>query len=205
MAIISSAVAAEDATHEIDAAVSGEEHAGAAGTLAHGGAHEGGAFPPFETSNFAPQLVWLAVIFGLLYVLMSRLALPRVAGILANRENTIGSNLDTARDLQAKAHAADAENNATLQTKKAEAQAIGRNGQEKIAAEIGALRTSAEKKFAEELAAAEARIAGEKAEALTHVESLAKEAAANIVAKLTGAQVDKQTIAAAYRNLPNGR
>jgi F-type H+-transporting ATPase subunit b len=204
MAIISSAVAAEDATHENPAAAGGEEHAGAAGTLAHGGAHESSAFPPFETTNFEHQLVWLVLVFGLLYLLMSRIALPRVANILAHRENTIGSNLDAARELQAKAHAADAQNNATLLAKKEEAQAIGREGQEKIAAEVGGLRASAEKKFAEELAAAESRISAEKAEALNHVESLAKEAASTIIAKLTGAHVDANAIAAAYRNLPKG-
>ncbi|QGM47704.1 ATPase [Methylocystis heyeri] len=204
MAIISSAVAAEEATHENHAVAGDEEHAGAAGTLAHGGAHEGGAFPPFETANFEHQLVWLVLVFGLLYVLMSRIALPRIAGILAHRENTIGSNLDAARELQAKAHAADAQNNATLRAKKEEAQAIGREGQEKIGAEVGALRANAEKKFAEELAAAESRIAAEKAEALSHVESLAKDAAAAIIAKLTGAHVDANVIAAAYRDLPKG-
>lgn len=201
MAIISSALAAQEATQENAAAESGAEHAGPAGSLAHGGAHEGGAFPPFDTSNFAPQLVWLVLVFGVLYLLMSRLALPQVAAILATRENTISSNLDAARDLQVKAQAADAENNATLRSKKDEAQAIGREGQQKIAAEIGALRSSAEKKFSEEIAAAEARIAAEKAEALTHVESLAKEAAASIIAKLTGAQVDAKTLAAAHRDI----
>ncbi len=200
MAIISSALAAQEAKQD-HAAESGAEQAGAAGSLAHGGAHEGGAFPPFETSNFAPQLVWLVLVFGVLYVLMSRLALPRIAAILATRENTISSNLDAARDLQVKAQAADAENNATLRSKKDEAQAIGREGQQRIAVEIGALRSSAEKKFSEELAAAEARIAAEKTEALTHVESLAKEAAASIIAKLTGAQVDAKTLTAAHRDI----
>jgi len=199
MAIISSAYAAQEASQETNSAEGGAEHVDAAGSLAHGGAHES-AFPPFETSNFAPQLVWLALIFGVLYLLMSRLALPRVATILSKRETTIGSDLDAARELQGKAQAADAQNNATLQAKKDEAQTIGREAQQKIAAEVGALRSAAEKKFAEEIAAAEARIAAEKTEALTHVESIATDAAASIVAKLTGAQVDKATLSAAYRN-----
>ncbi|MGA8170078.1 MAG: ATPase [Methylocystis sp.] len=194
MAIISSAYAAQEASQET---TSGEGES--AGSLAHGGAHEQG-FPPFQTSNFAPQLVWLVLIFGVLYLLMSRLALPRVAKILSTRETTIGSDLDAARELQTKAQAADARNNNTLRTKKDEAQAIGRDAQEKTAAEVGALRSAAEKKFGEQIAAAEARIAAEKAQALTHVESIATEAAASIVAKLTGAQVDAATLTAAYRN-----
>ena len=185
MAIISSAYAAQEASQEINPAEGGAENAGAAGSLAHGGVQKG-AFPPFDTSNFAPQLVWLVLIFGVLYLLMSRLALPRVATILSTRETTIGADLDAARESQAKAQAADAQNNATLRTKKEEAQTIGREAQQKIAAEVGALRSSAEKKFAEEIAAAEARIAAE--------------AAAAIVAKLTGAQVDGAKLSAAYRD-----
>ena len=177
-----------------------DSHAGATGSLEHGGAHES-AFPPFETSNFAPQLVWLALIFGLLYLLMSRLALPRVATILSTRETTIAADLDAARELQTKAQAADAQNSTTLKAKKDEAQSIGREAQQRIAAELGALRAASEKKFAEEIAAAEARIAAEKAQALTHVESIATEAAASIIAKLTGTRVDGSILSAAYRNV----
>jgi F-type H+-transporting ATPase subunit b len=199
MAIISSAYAAQEASQETNSAEGDTENASAAGSLAHGGVHRG-AFPPFDTSNFAPQLIWLVLIFGVLYLLMSRLALPRVATILSTRATTIGADLDAARELQAKAQSADAQNNGTLKAKKDEAQAIGREAQAKIAAEVGVLRSSAEKKFAEQIAAAEARIAAEKAQALTRVESIATAAAASIVAKLTGVQVDSATVSAAYRN-----
>jgi F-type H+-transporting ATPase subunit b len=172
--------------------------AGEAGSLAHGGAHES-AFPPFETTNFAPQLVWLALVFGLLYLLMSRFALPRIASILSTRETTIGADLDAAREMQAKAQAADTHNTTTLEAKKAEAQSIGRDAQAKIAADVTAMRASAEQKFAAEVAAAEARIAAQKADAMKQVENIATEAAIRIVTKLTGVTVDPATIAAARR------
>ncbi len=82
--MIISPARAEDAPNE-----GAGEHQGAAGSLAHQGAHEGSAFPPFDTSNFAPQLIWLALVFTLLYVLMSRVALPRVGKILTTRRTTI--------------------------------------------------------------------------------------------------------------------
>jgi len=190
--IISSAFA-QEAPQEGEAATH-------AGTVEHGGAHES-AFPPFESSNFAPQLVWLALIFGLLYLLMSTVALPRVRKILVNRRTTIDSDLEASRELQAKATSAAQRNEATLAAKKEEAQAIGREAHEKIAAEISAARASAEQKFAAALAGAEGRIAAEKSQALAHVESIATEAAAEIVAKLTGASVDPATVASAYANV----
>ena len=195
MAMISSA-AAQEAPHEShngDAA----EHGASAGTLAHGGAHEG-AFPPFQTENFAPQLVWLALIFGVLYLLMSAVALPRVARILGTRQTRIAGDLDASRDMQTKAQAAAAENDATLRRKREEAQTIGRDAQQKVAADIAAQRASAEKKFADEVAAAEARILAAKSQALGNVENIATEAAASIIEKLTGARVEPATLTAEY-------
>jgi F-type H+-transporting ATPase subunit b len=197
MSVIISSAWAEEAQPE------GQPEA-QAGTLEHGGAKES-AFPPFETSTFAPQLVWLALIFGLLYLLMSRLALPQVASILSKRRTTIDSDLDASRELQAKAQSAAQRNDATLQAKKEEAQAIGREAHEKIAVEIGAARAEAERRFAAALAEAETRIGAEKAQALTHVESIATDAAAAILAKLTGAPGDPAAIAAAYRNVTTGQ
>lgn len=188
MAIISSAHAAEaeQETHESVGAPGGEAH------------HEGG-FPPFQTENFAPQLVWLVLIFGLLYVLMSRLALPRVGGIIENREARIAADLDASRDMQAKAQAAAAANDENLRLRREEAQAIGRDAQQKIAAETAAQRTLAETQAAEKIRAAEERIAAAKAQALGNVEQIAVDAAAAIVQKLSGASVDTARLVAEYR------
>jgi hypothetical protein len=92
-------------------------------------------------------------------------------------------------------------NDATLAAKKDEAQAIGREAQAKVAAEAVAHRAAAEQKLAQALAAAEQRIAAEKAEKMAQVESVAKDAAAAIVAKLTGASADAAAIEAAVRSL----
>lgn len=181
MAIISSAFAAEgeQTTHE---------------TVGAGEAHHEGAFPPFQTENFAPQIFWLVVIFGLLYVLMSRIALPRVGGIIENRGAKIASDLGAAREMQSKAQAAAAANDENLRRRREEAQAIGREAQNKIAGETAKQRTIAESQAAEKIRAADERIASAKAKALANVEQIAEEAAAAIVEKLTGAKVDKSTI-----------
>ena len=68
-----------------------------AGTLAEGGEkHEGGAFPPFDSTHFASQLFWLAIVFAAIYLLMSRIALPRVADILETRRLKIASDVESA-------------------------------------------------------------------------------------------------------------
>lgn len=188
MTFISSAFAAEGAqeTHESVGAPGGEAH------------HEGG-FPPFQTENFAPQIVWLVVIFSVLYVLMSRLALPRVGGIIENRAAKIASDLDASREMQAEAQAAAKANDETLRLRREEAQAIGRDAQQKIAADAAARRTAAEADAAEKIRAAEARIVAAKNDALANVEQIAVEAAAAIVEKLTGARADLSQLKAEFQ------
>lgn len=192
MAIISSAHAAEteQETHESVGAPGGEAH------------HEG-VFPPFQTENFAPQLVWLVVIFGVLYLLMSRIALPRVGGIIENREAKISSDLDASRDMQEKAKAAAAANDENLRLRREEAQAIGREAQQKIANDTAAQRSRAEAEAAEKIRAAEERIAAAKNSALANVEHIALDAAAAIVEKLTGAPADRSRLTAEYQSVKN--
>jgi F-type H+-transporting ATPase subunit b len=172
-------------------------------TVGEGKAHHEGGFPPFQTENFAPQLIWLVLIFGVLYVLMSRIALPRVGGIIENRDAKISGDLDAARELQAKAQAAAAANDENLRLRREEAQGIGRDAQQKIAAETAAQRTRAEAEAAEKIRAAEARITSAKAQALANVETIAVDAAGSILEKLTGAKVDASTLASAYQSVKN--
>lgn len=196
MAIIDPAAAEEAAPHASPAQQGGATH----GTVAHG-AKEGGDFPPFDPANFAPQLVWLALIFGLLYVLMSRIALPRIGSILSERESRIESDLLASRALQTKAQAAAAEHDETLRATKAQAQAIGRDAQQQAAAETQARRAAQEAEFAQKLAAAESQIGAAKQQAFAHVEEIATDAAGSILEKLTGARVHADTLRGEFRNL----
>src|SRR3974390_724053 len=63
-------------------------------------------FPPFESEHFPSQLVWLALSFVLLYVLMSRIALPRIGDIMAERSKVISEDLAAAEQLKERSNAA---------------------------------------------------------------------------------------------------
>jgi F-type H+-transporting ATPase subunit b len=194
------AMANESPAAENPAPHESAEQATTHGTVAHGG-KEGADFPPFDAENFAPQLVWLAIIFGVLYVLLARIALPRVGSILSDREARIANDLDASRQLQVKAQAAAAENDEKMRATRAQAQAIGREAQQKAAAETAAQRAASEQEFAAKLAAADAQISSAKAKALGNVEQIAIDAAAAIVEKLTESRADRAGLEAAYRSL----
>jgi F-type H+-transporting ATPase subunit b len=186
------------APHE--GAESGAPAAATHGTVTHGG-KEGADFPPFDTANFAPQIFWLALIFGLLYVLMSRVALPRVASILHERQSKISSDLDASREFQTKAEAAAAENEEKLRATRAQAQSIGREAQQQAAAQTAARRAASEQEFAAKLAASDRQIADAKTKALTNVENIAVDAAASILEKLTDRRIDPAVLAEEFRAL----
>src|ERR1700756_1093019 len=82
------------------------------------------AFPPFEAEHFPSQLVWLAISFVLLYVLMSRIALPRIGGIMAARSKIIGDDLAAAEQVKEGRNAAQAGYEKALADARGRAQAI---------------------------------------------------------------------------------
>lgn len=145
-----------------------------------------GVFPPFDPATFPSQLLWLAITFGALYVVMSRVALPRLGGILENRKTLIDADLAAADADRRKTDAAIASYEKALAEAKANAQGIAAQTREAIQADLAAKRTAAEADLSSKVSAAEARIAQTKADALTHVDEIAAETAQAVVAQLVG-------------------
>jgi F-type H+-transporting ATPase subunit b len=144
------------------------------------------AFPPFNKQTFASQLFWLAITFALLYALMARFALPRVGSIIEARRSKIDSDLAAAAQLKTNAEAAMAAYEKALAEARTRAQTIGGETRIKLRAEADEARKALEAALNAKLAEAEKAIGATKASAMTNVRGIAAEAAAAIVAKLTG-------------------
>ena len=162
------------------------------------------AFPPFESSTFVSQIFWLVVVFGALYWLMSRIALPRVASILQTRRSRIAGDLADAARMQEQAKAASEAYDKKLADAKARAQAVAQKTHETLLAESDARRHALESELNRKLAAAEAGIAQTKARAMGSVEGIARDAAAAIVEHLTGRPADPQALADAVSSARAG-
>lgn len=145
-------------------------------------------FPPFNTDTFAPQLVWLALTFGLLYVVLSRVALPRIADVIDERANRIKRDLDAAERLNAETDKAIAGYEDTLAIAKAKAGELARETRAKLAADTEREKASIEASLAAKAADAEARIQAMKSKALSSVNDIAVTTAAAIVGQLTGTE-----------------
>ena len=160
-----------------------------------GGSDSG--FPPFNTETFPSQLFWFAIVFIALYLTMARVALPRVAAIFKTRADRIAKDLDEAHALQAKVESARADHEKTLVEAKASAQALAQTTRTNLAKEADAKRKTLESELHGQMTAAEQQITLVKTQAMSHVEEIARETAAGIVARLSGQSVDADTIAKA--------
>jgi F-type H+-transporting ATPase subunit b len=163
----------------------------------HDGAQHGGAFPPFDSSTFASQILWLAITFGLFYVLMSKVVLPRIGGILEARHDKIAKDLEEANRLKGDSEAAGAAYEKSLAEARQKAQAIASETRSALNASLDAKRHEAEAGLSAKIAAAETTIAGIKAKALAEVDGIATETAETLVSTLTGESISRADVAAA--------
>jgi F-type H+-transporting ATPase subunit b len=171
----------------------------ASGTAAHTAADGGHArtFPPFEKSTFASQLVSLLIAFVALYLIVSRLALPKVGGTLDARQNAIDTDLADAQKLKDESDAALKAYESELASTRAKAQAISTEARDKFNAQAEAERKILEDRLSVKLADAEKTIAATRQAAMSNVSSIAADAAAAIVQRLTGVAPDAKAIASA--------
>ncbi len=158
--------------------------------------HEGGLFPPFDPSTFPSQILWLAITFGLFYLFLKRVVLPRLGNILEVRSSRIAQDLDRAASLKGEADAAVAAYEQALAEAKANANAIGQQARDAAKAEAEDTRKTIEAGLDKKLSEAEDRIAQIKAGAMKDVGSIAESTATAIVEQLVG-KADKAAIAAA--------
>ena len=156
----------------------------------------GGAkvFPPLDPSTFAPQLVWLAISFGLLFVLVWRVILPRVGKVIEERSDQIKGDLAHAEKLKAETEQALMSYEQALADARTKANTIAKAIRDKVAAEIDEERAKADAEIATELADAERRIAEAKGKALASVGDIATNVAGAIVARLIGKEVSKENV-----------
>jgi F-type H+-transporting ATPase subunit b len=155
------------------------------------------SFPPFESHTFASQLVWLTITFVILYVLMSKAALPRIGGILEERRGRIEGDLAAAERLKSESDAALAAYEKALSEARARAQAIANETRDKMAAEAETRRKALEADLNTKLASAEQQIATKRTAAMANVQGIAEQAASAIVERLIGSVPSPADVSAA--------
>ncbi|MGH1354691.1 MAG: F0F1 ATP synthase subunit B' [Thalassovita sp.] len=152
--------------------------------------------PQLDFSNWGNQIFWLLVTLVVIYFVLSRIALPRIAAVLAERQGTITNDIAAAEELKAKAVEAEEAYNKALADARVEAQRIVVETKAEIQADLDAATAKADAQIAEKVAEGEKAIAEIRANALESVKDVAKDTTAEIIAAL-GGDADTKTVDAA--------
>lgn len=153
--------------------------------------------PQFDPAVWPTQLFWLAVIFVVLYLLMSRVALPRVAEVLEEREVRINDQLRKAENLKHDAEDAIAAYEKAMAGARAQAHEQLRQAHEATANEAAARQAELSATLSSDLEAAEARIGAARDQAIAGLRDMASELVGSVVERLTGEKPDAGTVKAA--------
>ena len=152
--------------------------------------------PQLDFSTFGNQIFWLVVALVAIYFVLSRMALPRIASVLAERQGTITNDISAAEDLKAKALEAEAAYEKALIDARAEAQRIVAEAKADIQADLDVAIAKADAEIAAKSAESEKEIGVIRAGALDAVKDVAKDTAKEIIASL-GGKADARSVTAA--------
>lgn len=147
--------------------------------------------------TYTNQLFWLAVTFIALYIVVSRLVLPRVTRVIEDREEEIRGNLDKAKADQDGAEAANEKVEAMIAEARSKSQGIIADAKAQIQADIAKATADLDAVLEKRVAKAEGEIAAERAAAMAEMETVVSEVAGEIVAQLSGITADDAKLGAA--------
>ena len=161
-----------------------------------GHAAESAGMPQLDFSTFPNQIFWLVVTLVVIYLILSKVALPRIASVLAELQGTITNDIAAAEELKQKATEAEAAYEKALADARAEAGQIAAEAKASMQAEVDEAMKKADAEIAARTAESEARIDEIRAGAIEAIQSVAQDTAKEVVSAL-GVDVDDASIASA--------
>ena len=151
---------------------------------AHGAEAASGGMPQLDFTTFPSQIFWLIIALTVLYYVMTRMALPKIAGAIEERHDAIEDDLDRAAEFKRRAHQAELAYQAALAAAKAEVGRITAEAKAAVQAEVDEVVARAEAEIAAKAAESERRIAAVRAEATDNVRQVARETAEILVSAM---------------------
>ena len=159
--------------------------------------------PQLDFTNWGNQIFRLLVTLVVIYVVLSRIALPRIAAVLAERQGTITNDIAKAEELKAQAVEAEEAYKKALADARAEASRIVAETKAEIQADLDAATAKADSEIAAKAAESEKAIAEIRAGAVESIQAVATDTASEIVAAL-GGKADAKAVKAAVTERMKG-
>ena len=164
-------------------------------------AAESGGMPQLNPEFWVSQIFWLTLTFGILYVVLSKLILPKISANLELRKSQISDNIEAADKQREESETKLKEYDEAIFKSKTEAKNIFNQAREKALNDINAKRNVLEKQIDDEVKRAEEEINKLKLEAPTKINKIAIETSSELIQKLIGAEVNNSSISAIVDDL----
>jgi F-type H+-transporting ATPase subunit b len=165
---------------------------------------ETGIMPQLIAADFLPQLIWLAITFGALYLIISRLAVPKIGSVIEQRHGRIAADIADAARLKQDTEKAIETYEAALAEARANAHAIVSENRAQMTAEINKEAAALDERLSKKLTEAEVSIAKTRDAAMAQVSGIAQETTEAIVTELLGRKPTKAAISSAVSSAAKG-
>ncbi|MFN0194250.1 MAG: F0F1 ATP synthase subunit B' [Aestuariivirga sp.] len=170
-------------------------------TSAEGGHAPKAGMPQLDTTTWVPQLFWLAVTFIALYMVVSRIVIPKTGGVIAKRKATVEGDLAAAQALKADSDKAVEAYEQSLAAARAKASGIAQENRNALGSEIDGERAKLDAALSAKAAEADKRISAAKSKALSSVKGVAADIARDIAIELTSAKITRKAAADAVAKI----
>ena len=164
-------------------------------------AAESGGMPQLNPEFWVSQIFWLTITFGILYVVLSKLILPKISGNLELRKSQIQENIEAAEKQRKNSESKLKEYDEIILKSKIKAKNIFKNARDKIIKDINVKKDALDKQIDEEVKKAEQEIDVLKKSAPEKINKIAIETSSELVKKLIGADVNNSSISAIVDDL----
>ena len=164
-------------------------------------AAESGGMPQLNPEFWISQIFWLTLTFGILYVVLSKLILPKISANLELRKSQIQENIEAAEKQRQNSEAKLKEYDDIVLKSKLEAQNIFKEAREKVIKDINTKKETLDKQISEEIKKAEQEIILLKKGAPLKINKIAIDTSSELVKKLIGAEVNNSSISAIVDDL----
>ena len=162
---------------------------------------ESGGMPQLNPEFWISQIFWLTITFGILYVVLSKLILPKISANLESRKSQILENIEAADRQREESETKLKEYEEVISKGKTEAKNIFNQAREKALKNINVKRDILEKQIDEEVKKAEEEINKLRQEAPMKINKIAIETSSELIQKLIGAEINNSSISAIVDDL----
>ena len=157
--------------------------------------------PQLELTDFPPQIVWLIITFGILWLLMAKIALPRIGVVLEERQKKIDDNLDMAENLRSEAQAELQKYEEAISEARESARSVINEAARQAVRDSATRHAELNDSLAKQVMEAEARIKSAKEDAISGIRDSAADVASTVAERLIGMTLPPETVVAAVNNV----